>query len=262
MAEREVNSELDLNLEAIRPGIPEIAKDIQVAKDGVWHSLRGQKVAKDGVWKTFDAGCAVAKNCKWYALKAETVTVTYNGNGGHPVLQTLEHTVGSVLQDPFTIPSKDGYSFAGWELQDGDGFFIIVEVGDTVVNADMTLYALWFKDGGIITPDPNLGIVVTPTSYDFAYNELTAKHFNVLNVTDFTVGWKIDHDIANGSITKDSTGFTVQFVFSNILTTPVSGIIEVSSGTETVEVSVSRAGNPNGASVDPGFGIGDGVING
>jgi hypothetical protein len=254
MAEREVNSELDLNLEAIRPGVPEVAKDIQVAKDGVWHSLRGQKVAKDGVWKTFDAGCAVAKDGKWYALKAQTVTVTYNGNGGLPALQTKEHVIGSVLQNPDIEPYMDGSLFGGWNIQD-HGLQYLVEVGGMVVNTDVTLYALWLEGGVIITP-PDLGLVVFPTSYDFAYNELTAKHFNVHNVTNFTVGWKVDNQLSYGSITKDSTGFTVQFSLGNYLTTPVYGIIEVSSGTETVEVSVSRAGDPNGLiNVDPGFGV-------
>jgi uncharacterized repeat protein (TIGR02543 family) len=70
----------------------------------------------------------------------ETVTVTFNGNGGTPATTEVEVEGEATLETLPTI-TRDGYTFAGWNtLQDGTGEVFTIE---TVVTADMTVYAIW-----------------------------------------------------------------------------------------------------------------------
>jgi len=81
-----------------------------------------------------------------------TYTVAYDANGGTgaPSNQTKRHGIDLVLSTK--EPTRDGYVFVGWNTDKGeeDGTVFeedgIYEPGeDYCVNADLTLYAMWYK---------------------------------------------------------------------------------------------------------------------
>ena len=87
-----------------------------------------------------------------------TYTVSYNANGGSgaPASQTKTYGVNLTLSS--TIPTKSGYTFAGWATSPGSSN-VAYSPGDTYVgNSSMSLYAVWSQNA------------VTPTTYTVAYN--------------------------------------------------------------------------------------------
>lgn len=70
------------------------------------------------------------------------VTVTFDATGGLPALQTASTKQGESLGAAMAPdPSYEGYTFLGWYTEpDGGGARFD---GNTVVNADMTVYAYW-----------------------------------------------------------------------------------------------------------------------
>ena len=66
----------------------------------------------------------------------EQVTITFNSNGGSPV-NSLTINKGSKVSRP-ADPTRSGYTFAGWELQNGNAFDF-----NTPVNNNITLNAKW-----------------------------------------------------------------------------------------------------------------------
>jgi len=79
-------------------------------------------------------------------------TVTFDGNGGTPALQTVTREAGDMLGVPeITRPERSGYTWTGWNTKpDGSG-----ESGDVAwdVEADVTFYAQWTKDASSGTSD-------------------------------------------------------------------------------------------------------------
>ena len=65
----------------------------------------------------------------------DTYTVTFDTDGGSAIeAQTVAS--GAVVTPP-TVPTKEGYTFAGWYLEDAPYNF------ETPVTADITLVAKW-----------------------------------------------------------------------------------------------------------------------
>lgn len=112
--------------------------------DGRWNT------APDGTGTDFVPGATLTAHQTWYAVYVQLVTVIYDANGGaavNPGSATLDKgkTVGSLP----AAPTRDGYTFAGWNTQqNGSGS---VFTAQTVVNADITVYAQWRK---VQPPDP------------------------------------------------------------------------------------------------------------
>lgn len=78
----------------------------------------------------------------YYIIEPETVTVTFNSNGGSSV-DSQEVTVGSKVTEPET-PTKSGYEFNGWYKDStftDDFSFVFDRATD-----DMTLYAKWTEE--------------------------------------------------------------------------------------------------------------------
>jgi uncharacterized repeat protein (TIGR02543 family) len=70
----------------------------------------------------------------------ESLTVTFDGNEGTPATTEVEVETGATLETLPTV-TRDGYTFVEWNaLQDGTGEVFTTE---TVVTADMTVYAIW-----------------------------------------------------------------------------------------------------------------------
>ncbi|MBO7546018.1 MAG: InlB B-repeat-containing protein [Paludibacteraceae bacterium] len=91
-------------------------------------------------------------------------TVTYNANGGSG---TIEDATGAsiTLSDGSGLIAPSGYSFAGWNT-DAHGAGTAYSSGQTDVEADLDLYAVWTQNGAI---DKNGG--ATAGAYTATYNK-------------------------------------------------------------------------------------------
>ncbi len=72
-----------------------------------------------------------------------TFKITFDTDGGSEI-SPQEVSEGSLAQKPVD-PTKDGYSFAGWEYEGSDYFFT------STITQDMTLKAKWTKSGSRYT---------------------------------------------------------------------------------------------------------------
>ena len=75
-------------------------------------------------------------------------TVTFDAQGGTPAQDSLSVAKGNTVVLP-TAPTRDGYVFGGWYTQkDGAGAQF---TKDSVVNADVTVYAKWTTNTVVVT---------------------------------------------------------------------------------------------------------------
>ena len=72
-----------------------------------------------------------------YAIWSDSCTVSFDSDGGSAVAAQTVH-LGSAAQTP-SIPTKTGYRFLGWYLEETEYDF------DTLVEDDFTLKAKWFR---------------------------------------------------------------------------------------------------------------------
>jgi len=87
-----------------------------------------------------------------------TYTVSYDANGGSgaPASQTKTYGVNLTLSS--TIPTKSGYTFAGWATSPGSSNVAYSPGGTYTGNSNINLYAVWQQNA------------VTPTTYTIIYN--------------------------------------------------------------------------------------------
>ncbi|WEV73895.1 InlB B-repeat-containing protein [Bifidobacterium sp. ESL0798] len=79
----------------------------------------------------------ITLHAKW---KVHEDTVHFDSNGGTPVPdQTV--TPGGTINDD-THPTKPGYDFGGWQIDDGNGNLVDFDPA-TPINSDITLHAKW-----------------------------------------------------------------------------------------------------------------------
>lgn len=79
-------------------------------------------------------------------------TVTFNGNGGTPLVSSLKTNIDGTLDD-FPTAERPGYRFDGWFTSRTGGVQVAF---DTVYTSDTTLYAHW-------TPEPEQEVEYTIT---------------------------------------------------------------------------------------------------
>ena len=125
----------------------------------------------------FEATCDVTVTAK---IIATTYQVTFNSDGGSVVAsQTVES--GSTVSEP-ADPTKQGYTFAGWYLNDQPYNF------STPVTGNITLVAHWTEDGqgggegGGDTPIPNPKLISLEITQP---NKLEYKVGEELDLTGF-----------------------------------------------------------------------------
>lgn len=153
------------------------------------------------------AGMLAISGCK----KKETYTVIFNPNGGTGTMEAQTFTEGeaqALTRNTFTY---DGYTFTGWNTEQG-GSGVSYTDGQTItVTADMTLYAQWTSNGTNSTPGPtpSYTFIVTfdanggtgempPQPFKWTeYQSLMANAYTRENY--FFVGW---------NTTNDGTGIT------------------------------------------------------
>lgn len=97
-------------------------------------------------------------------------TINFVSNGGNPIGQ-LTANYGSNLS--LTSPTKIGYSFAGWYLDD---MFVNPFTDTTMPDHDVTLYAKWTVNQYTLSFETNGGSSISPitTDYNMVYTQPTA----------------------------------------------------------------------------------------
>ena len=103
-----------------------------------------------------DSVTSITLTAQWTAL---TYTVNFDTNGGNAVAsQTVAY--GGKAQEP-AVPTKTGYAFAGWYLDDKAYDFTVP------VTENMTLTARWTANQYTITFDTAGGSAVAPITLDY-----------------------------------------------------------------------------------------------
>ena len=72
----------------------------------------------------------------WIKKDVKTLTINFDTDGGSKVGSIVIEN-GTIIVLPIN-PTKDGYVFAGWVVQDGNTI-----TKDTIVNDNMTIKAIW-----------------------------------------------------------------------------------------------------------------------
>ena len=103
-----------------------------------------------------DTVMSITLTAQWTAL---TCTVSFDTNGGSTV-QAQNVAYGGKAQEP-AVPTKPGYTFAGWHLN-GEAYDFT-----SPVTEDMTLTAQWTANRYTITFDTDGGSEIAPITQDY-----------------------------------------------------------------------------------------------
>ncbi len=85
-----------------------------------------------------------------------TYTISYNANGGTGVPSAQTKTQGKALTLSATVPTRAGYTFAGWATS-STGAVAYQAGGSYTTDAAATLYAVWTPDKYSVNYDANGG---------------------------------------------------------------------------------------------------------
>jgi len=97
--------------------------------------------------------------------EAQTYTIEYNLDGGTAVSRPTTHTYGQTTQIP--NPTKTGYTFAGWTVNDGTEKGKDLILGATDYTADITLTANWTVKQYTITFANTGDSTIAPITKDY-----------------------------------------------------------------------------------------------
>ena len=117
----------------------------------VGYSFAGWKANDGTIYQAGSAYTANAGTTLYAVWTANEYTVTFDANGGTnaPAVQTKVHDVSLTLSS--TIPTKTGYSFAGWATSANATSVLYQSGADYINNESVVLYAVW-KENTIILP--------------------------------------------------------------------------------------------------------------
>ena len=180
---------------------------------------------------------------------ANTLTVTYNSNGGSAIVGVSTTVTGGSVTSPAGVTSRTGYTFDGWF--DGDATNAVVFPYTHAKTADFTLTAHW-------TAIPNHTVVFnnnggTGTMPDQVTNLPAALNANTFERAGYTfTGWRTAPATPNGNSFIDQATYSfatditlyAQWVANSIVVT-----YNVDGGT-----AVSAAATTAGATLPTGPG--------
>lgn len=144
------------------------------AKD-IWEGVDNNKVdyiswAGSGSNRRSEGGSALlanGKNTAYYYFKGAPVLLTFtlnydaNGGTGAPASQTYKATSEYEKSHTFTIssqvPTRDGYTFLGWDTNKSATTASKQPGGTIVVTGTTTLYAVWEEKAPVTPDDPKVG---------------------------------------------------------------------------------------------------------
>ena len=144
-----------------------------VIDDGVTttYTFKGWATSSSATTVAYTAGSKYTANASitLYAVwsTATTVTqydVTYNTNGGSGVSSQIK-TKGTALTLRTTIPTKSGYTFAGWGLSEDTTTVSYAAGASYTTDADIVLYAVWTPWSHTVQFNLNGGSGTPPSSF-------------------------------------------------------------------------------------------------
>ena len=184
-----------------------------------WHDINGNKVDNNS-----NLDCVNQTIKATWEKDKENYTVTFDTDGGTSInVQTVN--VGEKVIKPAN-PTKSGYTFKEWQLN-GNTFDF-----DSVVNTDMTLKAIWVKNGESIiytaTFDTDGGTKInsqiiksgekvvkpanpTKSGYTFKEWQLNGKKYNFDTIMNSNITLK-----AVWEKVASNTSYTITFSQGNI----------------------------------------------
>lgn len=116
------------------------------------YTFKNWNTKKDGSGTSYAPGGTYSSNAnvtlyaQWEVI---TYTVSYNANGGTGAPESQIKTYGEDLTLSDVIPSKSGCAFLGWATSDTAEEPEYLSGGTYTENADITLYAVWKRKGGM-----------------------------------------------------------------------------------------------------------------
>lgn len=142
---------------------------------------------------------------QWKALK---YNVTYDVNGGDssfkPASSYLTATYGETYLMPSEVPTKTGYMFMGWKLNDGDSYtaggqfmWKVASDGEFVAQWTNALYTVTFDP---VASDATVTPATKQVEFDKAYGTLAKAER-----TGYTATWYSNPDYTSSSLVKDTT---------------------------------------------------------
>lgn len=135
------------------------------------YTFKGWAVSANTKTVSYAAGAKYTANSSitLYAVWSSTSTVTeydvtYNTNGGSDVSPQIK-TKGKTLILRSTIPTKNGYTFAGWGLSEDSTTIQYAAGASYTTDADIILYAIWTPWTHTVQFNLNGGTGTVPSSF-------------------------------------------------------------------------------------------------
>ena len=169
--------------------------------------------AETVIYEPNDTISNIIGNINLYAVwEINQYTVTYYANEGSNVPNAETVNYGGNITISTTIPTRDGYEFAGWDTSSAAGT-VIYEPNDTIENisANINLYAVWGEMAVqyTITFDPNSGtgapaaITVNEGESVTIPDNVPTRSGGTAYTTYSFVGWSKTQKTASATVTAD-----------------------------------------------------------
>ena len=147
----------------------------------------------------------------WREIPPATYLVNYNSNGGYDAPMAQTKTEGQPLKLSDAVPSKYGYTFLGWSDQENASNVKYQAGTNYVVDASVTLYAVWKANTYSIKYNANGGSGSMANS-SHTYDTAKVLSANAYSKTGYTfAGWAYAPDgevvFGNG---ESITNLTIQ----------------------------------------------------
>ena len=174
--------------------------------------------------------------------------VEYDMNGGTGTIESQVKTHGESLTLSSTVPTKTGYTFAGWSTNSAaTPSQVEYTSGDIyTANAPAKLYAIWEVNAYTVTYNYNGG-QVSSTNTDTTSTE-TVNYNDPIDLTKTAyrdgytlIGWNTDSNATDGlaSLIMGTSNVTVYAIYQRLDVTPEIVTIDLSSGTTTQALTVT-----------------------
>ena len=201
---------------------------------GGWYSDAGLSASAGSAGASYTPSATTTLYAKW---TANTLTITYNSNGGSAVSSGSTTTGGTVSSAP-TAPTRTGYTFAGWYSNAGLTTAVSFPYthGQT---ANFTLYAKWTANSIVVSYESNGGSSVTAGSTTTGATISSAPTAPTKAGYTF-VGWYSDSGLTTAVTFPYTHGQTADFTL----------YAKWAAGTYTVTYNYNSATGGNGVSSD------------
>ena len=194
--------------------------------------------------KTYQNGDATTLFAHWAEAK---YTVTLNKNGGTGGTNSVEATKGSAMPTLSSLPTRAGYTFAGYYSTASGGTKYYNANGTSAKNfdkdANTTLYAQWTANQYTVTYNANGGSV-SPASFTYKTN----KNTTTSTAQNFTLATPTRTGYTFGGWTTSKPGVSISNKTALTINGNTYGDFTVTASWSVVPYTISY--NLNGGTVD------------